>query len=101
MKDKYLGEDGIKEKYNFREQCINGAQKIGMFGGLGFSAAKVCYDFWTGNKLNMTDFKYVIGGFGIGVISYLLGDYLDKRNGKKKEKALKNVEARLLVEERK
>ena len=101
MKDKYLCKDGITEKYNFREQIIDYGQRCIMLGGFGLSALSIMYDFWAGDKLDMSDFKQVVGGFGVGVVSLVLGNYLHRKNEEKKEKALKSVEARLLAEGRK
>lgn len=92
MKDKYLCQDGINEKYGSRSFLINSFKYAGTFGGGAFALLSV-------SKAGSVEEVLISGGVGIG--SYFLGDYLNKVNDNKKEKALKNVEARLLAEGRK
>ncbi len=99
MKDKYLGRDGITKRHNFRGQCIEGAQILGMAVGFGYSLVHMAPDFFVEQNLNVGDFKKVIGGFAIGISSYMTGNYLHKRNERKREKALKNIELALEREE--
>jgi hypothetical protein len=89
MKDKYLGKDGITEKYDLKCNLIKCFRNIGILGG----GAYAIYGVHNNNLKEM-----VLGGvFGLG--SYVLLNYTNMRNEKKKEKALKNIETAL--EERK
>ena len=91
MRDKYLGKDGLTEKYNFIGSLISCGKNLGMLGGGVCIVGGARYE-------NITSL-----GIGAGVIalSYFGGNYISKKNKEKKEKALNNIEARLLAEGRK
>lgn len=97
MRDKYLGKDGIMEKYNFRGRYITWAQNIGMASGYIYSICNIFPGFSSGQNLNGEGVEKVLGGFLVGTLSYFLGNYMHKVNEKKKEKALKNLEGALEV----
>jgi len=83
MRDKYLGRDGIEEKYNFRGDIINYFKNIGTIGGGVFVLLSLGKDVGE-----------VLTGGGVTTFSYFVGDSLHKLNNKIKEKALKNLESR-------
>lgn len=82
MKDKYLNEEGIRKKYDFRERMLGGARTIGAFFGFGYALLGI----------GSQSAEEVATGAGLGTISLLAGNYLKRRNTKKKQKALKNLE---------
>lgn len=82
MKDKYLGKDGITEKYDFRGKIINYFKTIGTVGG----------GVYVILSLGPNNLGEILVGGGVGTSSYFLGNYLNKVNEKKKQKALKNLE---------
>lgn len=86
MNDKYLSKDGIIEKYDSRKGIINCFKNIGIVVGcvsvvLGVGSKSVG-DLATGGVL--------------AISSYTLGNYISKRNEKKKEKELNNIEKRVI-----
>lgn len=85
MRDKYLGKDGIEEKYNSRKDLIETFQFIGILGGSAMAITSVGSDVLGG----------AIAGGGIGTTSYFIGNYINKLNEKMKEKALKNIEQKV------
>ena len=92
MKDKFLSKDGIADKYNFRGQCIEGIQNLGMGVGYIYSLCNMVPSFLSEQNLNDEYAGKVIGGFLAGTVSYFLGNYLHKINDNKKTKALGNIE---------
>jgi hypothetical protein len=91
MKDKYLCKDGITEKYENRFFLINSLKYAGTLGGGTFALINI-------GRNNSAEEVLISGG--VSVLSYLFGNYLYKKSEIKKEKALKNVEARILREGR-
>jgi hypothetical protein len=95
MKDKYLGKDGITEKYDFRCKYIRGSQILGVgLGGI-YSLFPIAHNFMSSENDSIKDIRNMGVGVLIGVCSYLIGDYIHKRNESKREKALKNLELRM------
>jgi hypothetical protein len=94
MKDKYLNKEGITEKYDFKSKKINCVEWIGILGGLGYAVAHMGYDFSTKMNLDIKGVKDLGIGVGVALVSWIGGDYISKRNEKKKEKALRNLEER-------
>jgi hypothetical protein len=94
MKDKYLNKEGITEKYDFKSKNINIIQNIGIIGGFGYALAHIGYDVLRNMELSMNSVKDLGFGVGVAIASWISGDYLSKRNEKKKEKALRNLEER-------
>jgi hypothetical protein len=84
MRDKYLGREGIIEKYDSRNFIINSVKYGGAVGGLGFVVM----------GLGSDDIRMMVLEGGAGSFLYFVGDRLYKLNEKMKEKALKNLEQR-------
>jgi hypothetical protein len=84
MRDKYLGKDGITEKYDFMGNIINCGKKGGIILGGLYSITRIVSE----------DVKGIFFGAGFAAISYFGGNYISKMNEKKKEKALKNLESK-------
>lgn len=92
MTNNNFGRDVIADKYNFRGDCIEMAQELGMIGGFGFSVLNVTCSILTGNDPAIAYFGNIIGGYGSGLVSYFFGNHLQNKNEANKEKALKNIE---------
>jgi len=87
MRDKYLGKEGITEKYNFRGNLVNCAKNGGMILGGLYSLTRIVGE----------DIRGIFLGIGLAGVSYVGGSYIFKRNEGKKEKALKNLERKAVA----
>jgi hypothetical protein len=97
MNDKYLGKEGIEEKYNFRGDCICGMQTLGMAIGYGYTLFNIFKDVITQNDMHNNDLIKVMGGFAIGTASYFIGYKLHKRNENKKDKIIRDIENKAIA----
>lgn len=87
MKDKYLGREGIEEKYDSRKKVINYFRDIATIGGGTFCLL---------STIEPNNIKEVLMYGGIGVLSYLSGTGISRLNSKFKEKAIKNLENNII-----
>jgi hypothetical protein len=95
MKDKYLGKEGIEEKYDSRLRNIKIGQIAGIALGSFYSLFHIAHNFMSTGIENIKDIRDMSAGVIIGISSYLIGDYLKKRDENKREKALNNLEKEL------
>jgi hypothetical protein len=93
MKNKYLNKEGINRKYSVRDKLITAGETLGIIGGVAEAGFQFIDNF---SKYQYFHSKGEVGEYllGIGIVagSYVLGNYLSKRNKIKKEKALKSLE---------